>query len=133
MPSRYALDSSHRPRSRRLPTISGRETLVESFYGKHDMTPLEKRSLAAKKAARSRAAKRAANSPRQSLPPYLQRVVDASPPGVSSEVVAERLGVTAAFVRKAWSRAGMPKRSAGAWGSVYKARKATHRRGICEA
>lgn len=97
------------------------------------MTPLEKKSLAAKKAARSRAAKRAAKPPRQSLPPYLQRVVDASTPGMSSEVVAERLGVTAAFVRKAWARAGMPKRSAGAWGRVHKVRATTYRRRICEA
>ncbi len=60
--------------------------------------------------------------PEKPLPPYLQRVVDRTEPGVSAEIVAQSLGVTAGFVRKAWARAGLPKRKAGAWGTVHKER-----------
>lgn len=78
------------------------------------MTPAQRRSAASRKAFRSRKRQdEALKVEAKRLPAYLQRVVDATTPDVSSAQIAERLGVTPEFVRKAWRRAGLPKRLSG--------------------
>lgn len=45
-------------------------------------------------------------------------ILAASRPELSSAVVARELGISAAYVRKVWSRHGLPKRASGYWPAV---------------
>ena len=81
-------------------------------------TSKESRSAAAAAAsrkawrARKRRSRASINGGNPSAP-YLQRVVKATTPEKSSAVIADELGVTPAYVRAAWRRAGLGRRPVG--------------------
>lgn len=91
------------------------------------MTPAQQRSATNKKAARSRKRCRkaregtlACQAPSHIRPrgATQQRVLDETQDGVSSGVIAAKLGVSAAYVRAVWRRNGQPPRTASYWPRV---------------